>query len=62
MSRKWNNIFFGFGLAALILMAAGIDMDDEILQDLYLTVDVALSCLTVSPEGWNHTGHTEIFF
>ena len=28
MSRKWNNIFFGFGLAALILMAAGIDMDE----------------------------------
>lgn len=45
-----------------LLTDAGIDMDDEILQDLYITVDVALSCLTVSPEDWNHTGHTEIFF
>ena len=30
MSRKWNNIFFVFGIAALILMTAGIDMDEAL--------------------------------
>ena len=45
-----------------LLVEAGIDMSDESLEDLYLTVDCALSSLTVSPEGWDSTEHTDILF
>ena len=45
-----------------LLLEAGIDMSDESLADLYITVDYSLSSLTVSPEGWDSTEHTEILF
>lgn len=44
------------------LKEAGIDMNDESLKDLYITLDIALSCISLSPEGWNSTDHTEILF
>ena len=45
-----------------LLVEAGIDMNDESLEDLYLTVDHTLSSLIVSPDGWDSTEHTEILF
>lgn len=44
------------------LEKAGIDMNGKELEDLYMTVDVALSSLTLSIDGWDSTNHTEIIF
>lgn len=45
-----------------ILKEAGIDMDDEHLDDVYMTVDCNRMTITVSPVGWYANGHAEITF
>ena len=44
------------------LYDAGINMNDDALKDLYITLDIALSSIILSLEGWNSTNHTEIQF
>lgn len=39
---------------------AGIHMSDPDLDDLYMTVDLERSILSVSPVGWTDTGYIEI--
>ncbi|HIZ88018.1 MAG TPA: hypothetical protein IAC03_07690 [Candidatus Coprenecus pullistercoris] len=51
--------------AAVILLSgfleeAGIDMTDEDLKDLFLTLDLSVPRLTISPESWDATDYTEI--
>ena len=45
-----------------LLKEAGIDMDDEHLDDVYMTVDCNRMTITVSPVGWYANGHAEITF
>lgn len=44
------------------LYDAGINMNDDALKDLYITLDIALSSIILSLESWNSTNHTEILF